>query len=253
MRLAFAVAAHLDPEILIVDEVLAVGDATYQKRCIERMTTLARSGKTILFVSHNMDFIPLLCSRALLLESGRLVADGPAPEMVNRYVGAQLTDGATDDLGCVGHTGDGRARYTRLALVDGTGRRVLSHARGDDLRLRVCIEAAEPIGDAALSIVLSTLSGARVITSWTREIGLRVDLRPGDQWFECCFRDVRLRPGHAVNVSLWMEAHSVVDSVANAGIVHVTPDGDSTFSTDGNQGIIALDYTWTPCDRPAQS
>src|SRR5215467_13278276 len=72
VRLAFAVAAHLQPEILIVDEVLAVGDAEFQKRCIDRMAELARSGRTILFVSHNMQLIPLLCKRAVLLNQGRV-------------------------------------------------------------------------------------------------------------------------------------------------------------------------------------
>src|SRR3954470_20292743 len=69
VRLAFSVAAHLEPEILVVDEVLAVGDATYQRRCIERMSALASEGRTVLFVSHNMDLIPRLCHRALLLDA----------------------------------------------------------------------------------------------------------------------------------------------------------------------------------------
>src|SRR5213075_2102060 len=72
VRLAFAVAAHLEPEILIVDEVLAVGDASFQKRCIDRMTELTRGGRTILFVSHNMQLIPLLCRSAVQLDQGKV-------------------------------------------------------------------------------------------------------------------------------------------------------------------------------------
>jgi lipopolysaccharide transport system ATP-binding protein len=79
VRLAFAVAAHLDPEILIVDEVLAVGDSDYQRRCLNRMSTLASSGKTVLVVSHNMDIIPRLCTRAILLQGGQIKAEG-SPE-----------------------------------------------------------------------------------------------------------------------------------------------------------------------------
>src|SRR4051812_30875609 len=82
VRLAFSVAVHLEPEILIVDEVLAVGDATYQRRCIDRMAAPAAGGRTILFVSHNMDLIPRLCHRALLLDGGQVVRHGPADDVM---------------------------------------------------------------------------------------------------------------------------------------------------------------------------
>ncbi len=90
-RLAFAVAAHLEPDILIVDEVLAVGDAEFQRRCMGKMGDAARSGRTVLFVSHNMAAIESLCSRAIWLEGGRCVADGPAPEVVSRYLSTSLS------------------------------------------------------------------------------------------------------------------------------------------------------------------
>jgi lipopolysaccharide transport system ATP-binding protein len=86
VRLAFAVAAHLEPEILIVDEVLAVGDLEFQKKCLGRMGEVAREGRTVLFVSHNMGAISTLCSRALLLDSGRLVAAGPTSDVVGEYI-----------------------------------------------------------------------------------------------------------------------------------------------------------------------
>src|SRR5262249_5748003 len=86
VRLAFAVAAHLEPEILIVDEVLAVGDAMFQEKCMGSMQQTASSGRTILFVSHNMASIQQLCSRALLLKGGQLVLDGPARDVVRDYL-----------------------------------------------------------------------------------------------------------------------------------------------------------------------
>jgi lipopolysaccharide transport system ATP-binding protein len=85
VRLAFAVAAHLDPEILIVDEVLAVGDAQFQAKCLGKMKDVSRSGRTILFVSHNMAAVRALCDRAILLVDGRAVADGPAAQVTARY------------------------------------------------------------------------------------------------------------------------------------------------------------------------
>ncbi|MEM3088474.1 MAG: ABC transporter ATP-binding protein [Candidatus Bathyarchaeia archaeon] len=85
IRLAFSVAAHLEPDILLVDEVLAVGDAAFQKKCLGKMGEVSKEGRTVLFVSHNMGMITSLCPRAILLEEGKIVADGPASEVVVKY------------------------------------------------------------------------------------------------------------------------------------------------------------------------
>lgn len=90
MRLAFAVAAHLDPEILLVDEVLAVGDLAFQKKCLGKMKDVAQHGRTVLFVSHNLQSIVALCSRALFVESGQLVDDGSAAKVVENYLGEAI-------------------------------------------------------------------------------------------------------------------------------------------------------------------
>ncbi len=116
-RLAFAVAAHLEPDILIVDEVLAVGDAEFQKRCMGKMGQAARSGRTVLFVSHNMTAIASLCSRAIWLERGRCVADGPPSQVVSDYLSttlSMLNDRAWEDVETA--PGNDRVRVRR-ALV----------------------------------------------------------------------------------------------------------------------------------------
>lgn len=95
MRLAFAIAAHLEPEILVVDEVLAVGDLQFQKKCLGKMEDVSHSGRTVLFVSHNMSAITRLCSRALLLDQGRVIAEGSASEVVATYVSKALGASAT--------------------------------------------------------------------------------------------------------------------------------------------------------------
>ncbi len=90
MRLGFSVAAHLEPEVLVVDEVLAVGDAAFQRKCLGKMHDVSREGRTVLFVSHNMSAITRLCERALLLDQGGVVADGPAPNVVSLYLTSNL-------------------------------------------------------------------------------------------------------------------------------------------------------------------
>jgi len=90
VRLAFAVAAHLDPEILIIDEVLAVGDAAFQKKCISKMQDVRKQGRTILFVSHNMPAIAMLCTRAILLSGGKTVMDGAPHDVISRYLNSDV-------------------------------------------------------------------------------------------------------------------------------------------------------------------
>jgi lipopolysaccharide transport system ATP-binding protein len=95
VRLAFSVAAHLEPEILIIDEVLAVGDADFQKKCLGKMEHVGRHGRTVFFVSHNMPAVSRLCSRAILLEQGKVVADGSPNEIINRYLNAGIGTNAS--------------------------------------------------------------------------------------------------------------------------------------------------------------
>jgi lipopolysaccharide transport system ATP-binding protein len=90
VRLAFAVAAHLDPEILLVDEVLAVGDARFQRKCLNKMQDVGQEGRTVLFVSHNMASITRLCSRTILLDEGRIIQDGPSHKVVTAYLQSGL-------------------------------------------------------------------------------------------------------------------------------------------------------------------
>ena len=112
VRLAFAVAAHLETEILIVDEVLAVGDIQFQKKCLGKMRDVAASGRTVLFVSHNLAAVNSLCDRAVLLQQGRLVADGPSDAVVRAY--AQNERGRTEFATTLEHLADPHFRSIRL-------------------------------------------------------------------------------------------------------------------------------------------
>jgi lipopolysaccharide transport system ATP-binding protein len=135
VRLAFSVAAHLEPEILIVDEVLAVGDAEFQKRCLGKMESYGQSGRTVLFVSHSMPTIARLCPRLLLLDGGRLIEDGPAEHAIGRYLHGELGDSARRAwLDPETAPGDDwvRLRSARIVDMGGTTSEVL--------------DVAEPIG-----------------------------------------------------------------------------------------------------------
>jgi lipopolysaccharide transport system ATP-binding protein len=125
VRLAFSVAAHLEPDILLVDEVLAVGDAEFQQRSLGRMETLSGTGRTVLFVSHNMQAINQLCDRAILLDGGRIVEDGNTSKVVTRYLHSALRSGSQiswpDDASA---PGDNLARLLSVRVVDEDGQTI---------------------------------------------------------------------------------------------------------------------------------
>jgi lipopolysaccharide transport system ATP-binding protein len=245
VRLAFAVAAHLEPEILIVDEVLAVGDASFQKRCIDRMTELTRGGRTILFVSHNMQLIPLLCRSAVQLDQGRVVRSGPAGEVTSAYLQGLISDSRSGDLRDKPRVGDGRARFVRAWIADENGQPLANHLHGDDLRVCMEIESSVAVPDVAAAVVVASQHGTRIVTSWTREVGHRLAIRPGSQVVECRFRNATFRPGHTLLLHLWLSDGEVLDSVENAVVVEVVGgEGHDYLSRNADQGVVVFGYDW---------
>ncbi len=137
IRLAFAVAAHLNPEILVVDEVLAVGDAAFQRKCLGKMGEVAREeGRAVLFVSHNMVAITALCRRAVLLDKGRLTEDGPAGAVVQRYLRSLETLVTTPLAERKDRTGNGALRFESLTVKNASAGGGLVRS-GDDVRIEI--------------------------------------------------------------------------------------------------------------------
>lgn len=137
VRLAFAVAAHLEPEILVVDEVLAVGDAEFQKKCLGRMGEVTREGRTILFVSHNMNAVQTLCKRGIVIDDGRIAFDGEAKAAANFYLhrNAPSADSYRDPSN---HAGSGAFRIEEMYFTDARGRRVAEPVNGETLEVHFC-------------------------------------------------------------------------------------------------------------------
>jgi lipopolysaccharide transport system ATP-binding protein len=169
VRLAFAVAAHLEPEILIVDEVLAVGDLAFQKKCLGKMHDVTHQGRTILFVSHNMAAIKSLCSRGLLLQAGRLAYDGKVNEAVAVYQSSvTATDnGGTglipDDLPRQWSTSDARLRSVQLA--DRSGQVVNQLYFGQPFRIKLTFDVLKHLPETVLEVGIATPEGTRVTYS----------------------------------------------------------------------------------------
>ncbi|TWT82763.1 Teichoic acids export ATP-binding protein TagH [Planctomycetes bacterium CA13] len=159
VRLAFSVAAHLDPEILIIDEVLAVGDAEFQKRCIGKMQEVAGGGRTVLFVSHNMSAIGQLCTSGILLSEGRVTASGKLDDVVQSYM---------DDLfETESAVGDHSTRVSVQTSIDGD-----AHQRmwkyGTSLAVRVDVETVEPVAGPAVDVYFNSSAGRMIFAQSDR-------------------------------------------------------------------------------------
>ena len=198
LRLGFSVAAHLDPEILLVDEVLAVGDAEFQKKCLGKMSDVAGQGRTVLFVSHNMDAVRQLCHSALWLERGHLLQIGPTADVIQAY----LADTAQDRAGVA---------FPVMNEQYGIGlndvRLTLSPAGqgAHDLRLSLEVLARQAIPRVGIGFELLTNMGARVAYLDERLTNFIFDMQPGINRFEleCPAIDRLLAAGDYV-INLWL-------------------------------------------------
>lgn len=197
VRLAFAVAAHLEPEILLVDEVLAVGDIEFQRRCLGKMDEVARGGRTVLFVSHNMAAVENLCGRGLLIEHGRLVVDGPVSKVIEEYIGRQedrLRGGLTGETR---RTGSGGVIFKSFSL-EGTDRRPLPMARsGQDVVLVFTVHngTGRPQEHVDVGFSLFTSNGQPLTVLYASYTGKLLTVDIGTVEIRCRIERLPLAPG----------------------------------------------------------
>ena len=201
VRLAFAVAAHLEPEILIVDEVLAVGDAEFQQKCLGKMKHVAGQGRTVLFVSHNLAAVRALCNRALLLDGGKVVSDGPVDVVARRYINTSSSEDAISF-----ETRPGRPSITSIVV----GRDALA---AGDLMVDVGFSSPRPLSTAVGGIMLRADTGEPLWGSNSRFHG-RGEIAKGltSGVLRCKAPALPLRPGR-YHLSVWLaDWHEELDS-----------------------------------------
>jgi lipopolysaccharide transport system ATP-binding protein len=163
MRLAFAVAAHLDPDILLVDEVLAVGDTAFQRKCLGKMGSVAMQGRTVLFVSHSMRAVTDLCRKCLWIDEGKIVQEGAPQEVVLAYLSSgkpERSDGIITSDMHINATGD--VYFRRVTLLDKTGHPVTTFFFGDSLCMLLEFEVSHPVEGMRLIVAIEKLDGTLV-------------------------------------------------------------------------------------------
>jgi lipopolysaccharide transport system ATP-binding protein len=230
MRLAFAVAAHLEPEILVIDEVLAVGDAEFQRKCIGRMSELAGGhGRTVLFVSHNLDAVKQLCHRSIWLDGGRVHADGPTAEVVDRYLEQHVegsSAGTWIDLDDRSRVGTGELHFDRMRFTgpEAAGGRPCA---GGWLTVETVITARRRAAVGSLAVTISTLGGTILVSADPVVRGdLGMEFEPGEHRIRLHIEELHLSPG-SYTLGLWAargrgdRAWSVFDSVSDAARIDV--------------------------------
>ena len=197
VRLAFAVAAHLEPEILIVDEVLAVGDSQFQKKCMGKMRQVGHDGRTILFVSHNMAAVQNLCDTTAIFDAGSLIAQGPTQEMLGMYFQRQL-DGAEVSLKSFeNRTGSGDIVFTYFTVEDELGRPLIAVQSGQNVTLVLGFSCpGGPIHKSVnVGFGLHGSAGERLVILYASHTGQEFAGTPASGEFRCRISRFPLNPG----------------------------------------------------------
>jgi homopolymeric O-antigen transport system ATP-binding protein len=221
VRLAFAVAAHLEPDILIVDEVLAVGDASFQRKCLGKMGEVSSEGRTVVFVSHNMAAVRSLTSKALWLDHGLVALDGPTSDVVSEYLASTIDEevsGIADlrentSRRNVGKWTAGRVRFTSVSLLDARDEPALAFGEGAPLRVDMRFDVREPVRFLELYVRVKSTEGQRLFSSFAGQLESVVE--PGSYRTVCEIAENPLRPGRYM-VELVARAADPEDIVPSA-------------------------------------
>ena len=251
LRLGFAVAAHLEPDVLIVDEVLAVGDAGFQKKCLDTMEGLRSGGRTVLFVSHNLSAVENLCSRGIWLDGGKVCKDGKAKEVILAYM-ASFADSPTAESNLAdskNRQGNGEIRYTRIEYLnsDRTPRTLIRC--GDNVVIRFHYHVKNAVKYPVFWFRLFTQMGTLITLSASDLHGVDIPcVEPGDGYIDVEIESLNLLPAQ-YNFSLWIadDTNSVIYDGDVPAVFEVEPANIylSGWTPTSRQGIVYFSQRWS--------
>jgi ABC-type polysaccharide/polyol phosphate transport system ATPase subunit len=239
LRLAFAVAAHVDPDIIIVDEVLAVGDAEFQSRCLGRMSDFGREGRTVLFVSHDTGTVGRLCKRAFWLDEGRIRAVGDAHDVIDAYLGTIVKRGVRVQVPLMPGS---PITALSVGLVDRHGDPTDRVRRDEPLRFEIALSLAEYEPGLDLGLYLLTQTHVQVLSE--RISDQQIDIRgPGEFVVRLTIPDI-LAPGEYV-AGIWLasEARALVQEEVLQLTIAPRPDDRSEAMRRGR--LVRPDVAWS--------
>jgi lipopolysaccharide transport system ATP-binding protein len=248
VRLAFAVAAHMETELLLVDEVLAVGDIEFQRKCLSKMGNVASEGRTVLFVSHNMGAVANLCTRGLLLDLGRTTVDGSVQQVVDSYLKA--TGNAGGEVSLEGPRKPSVLKFLAVRVLDDQGApsEIVGLSRG--CKVQIVYEIASPVSRAQIAFELWNEQSVCVLSSSDLDedsegIGRE---RPRGRYAASCYIDPSfLRPGrYWIDLGASIPGWQMLDEVRNAIAFQVRDTGSPASKLgQGRRGVISPVISWS--------
>jgi lipopolysaccharide transport system ATP-binding protein len=255
VRLAFAVAAHLEPEILIVDEVLAVGDAEFQKKCLGKMKDVAGEGRTVLFVSHNMAAIEILCTTAILFHSGKLVKEGPPSATIITYLSQGFALSVKPENGSLSNRPIKEIQIQDISFksLEVTSS-CLIHSR-EFLEATITISSKRILHDVVIGLNINDNSGVRVATLWSGFNSQRFDLKAGLNRFHLSLDSLPLIPGnYGVDVTVGLDGQGL-DSAEDLAVIEVLAPRLSQNTRQPQireHGYLMPEFNWrvASCPKP---
>jgi|TARA_B100001142_G_scaffold308677_1_gene340424 lipopolysaccharide transport system ATP-binding protein len=242
VRLAFSVAAYLEPEILIIDEVLAVGDASFQKKCLGKMDDVAKSGRTVLFVSHNMEAIMSLCTRVIWIDKGEIIRDGNPTSVVNEYLETTSTLSNTNiNLEKMSQRGgDGSIKFTNLKIMNSKMIEKSQFNVGEKLNLLISLKSIETgliNSNLAIKVIIKNQNNSNVLNFNNESAGKQINLLEGINNILFTIPKLPLGQGiYSISLEAWANGGKS-DTVGNICVFETIP-GDFN-----GLGIPNLDHT----------
>ena len=246
VRLAFAVAAHLDPEILIIDEVLAVGDSEFQEKCLKKMESTSRCGRTVIFVSHNMHAVARLCSRAVGLKKGSVFFDGNVSDCLKEYIPSAYQKAG----GNVISFKDRREPFfiDRIEILDRFHNPVSAIRTWDELIFRIVFHASRPVADASVELQISSMSGAVIFRgSTTPDSACPLRFRLGRTEIDCHISKLSLSAGqYIIGTALARPNVEWLCHNLDGGIIEVLPKDifASGLPPHSSRYLVPMEHTW---------
>lgn len=251
VRLAFAVAAHLEPEILIVDEVLAVGDVQFQKKCLGKMQDVSKEqGRTVLFVSHNMDAIQRLCSKCVMLEGGQLVAYNNTDKVVERYLSSNFYKALPNewiDVSKASRVGTGEARFVAVKYSSVSSTVAFQPYTNGPIEFSIVIESDADRSIGSLGVTLFNQLGTKLVNADTVSLGQVITLHKGRNTVSLKIEKLYLNPDVYV-LGLWLanidtncSGRNALDYVESAFEIEVVNLVSREFGVSAN-GAVTCDF-----------
>jgi lipopolysaccharide transport system ATP-binding protein len=246
VRLAFSVAAHLEPEVLVVDEVLAVGDAQFQKKCLGKMEDVARGGRTVLFVSHNMQAVSALCTRGVVLNNGRVDFESNAEEAIDHYLRTLFMDVPVADLRLRrDRRGRGSVRVTAISLYDKGGARVNSLKSGESCHIDFDYEALSPTSSLSIAFTVRDATAQYLFRPSSEDTGQDYQSVAERGRLRCTIPRLPLVPGQ-YRITPRLAAGGVEEDWVEGAMLLIVEGGD--FFGSGRMSThspVILDHSWS--------